>query len=132
LSLELRGVVTTYFAHSVSAPYCVTVRADVHLIQCPKIGVHFCREDTLQLSGWTRARRVVVLRRRLKGDVVLSPKDDPQGTLAFIESSVATAGYEYAVPPGTQGDLSHRPIIRFSRSPNSTAIARMPRTISMS
>lgn len=55
------------------------------------------REDTLQLSGWTRARRVVVLRRRLKGDVVLSPKDDPQGTLAFIESSVATAGYEYAV-----------------------------------
>ncbi len=55
------------------------------------------REDTLQLSGWTRARRVVVLRRRLKGDVVLSPKDDPQGTLAFIESAVATAGYEYAV-----------------------------------
>ena len=55
------------------------------------------REDTLQLSGWSRTRRVVVLRRRLKGDVVLSAKDDPQGTLAFIESHVATAGYEYAV-----------------------------------
>lgn len=39
-------------------------------------------------------RRVVVPRRRLKGDVVLSAKDDPQGTLAFMESAVATAGYE--------------------------------------
>ncbi|MHB8455155.1 MAG: transposase, partial [Acidiferrobacterales bacterium] len=55
------------------------------------------REDTLQLSGWSRTRRVIVLRRRLKGDVVLSAKDDPQGALAFIESAVATAGYEYAV-----------------------------------
>ncbi|MHB8353952.1 MAG: transposase [Burkholderiales bacterium] len=88
------------------------------------------REDTLPLSGWTRARRVVVLRRRLKGDVVLSPKDDPQGTLAFIESSVATAGYEYAIPSGTQGDSSHRPLIRFSRSLNSTAITPGLRTIS--
>ena len=88
------------------------------------------REDTLPLSGWTRARRVVILRRRLKGDVVLSTKGDPQGTLAFIETAVATAGYEYAVPSGTQGDSWLQPIIRFSRSPHSTGIVPGLRTIS--
>ena len=54
-------------------------------------------EDTLQLSGWSRARRVVVLRRKLTGEMLLSPQDDPQGSLAFIESEVPTARYEYAV-----------------------------------
>lgn len=51
----------------------------------------------LTLSGWSRARRVVVLRRPLRGEMLLAGKDDPQGQLAFIESDVPTVRYEYAV-----------------------------------
>ncbi len=54
-------------------------------------------EDTLALSGWSRARRVVVLRRKLTGEMLLTEKDDAQGTFAFIEGDVPTARYEYAV-----------------------------------
>ena len=55
------------------------------------------REDTLQLSGWSRPRRVIVLRRQIKGDVLVASQDDPQMTLAFIESKATAAAYEYAV-----------------------------------
>ena len=51
----------------------------------------------LTLSGWSRARRVVVLRRPLRGEMLLTRKDDPQGCLAFIDSDGPTARYEYAV-----------------------------------
>ena len=54
-------------------------------------------EDTLTLSGWSRARRVVVLRRKLTGEMLLTGKDDDQGQLAFIDSEIPTARYEYAV-----------------------------------
>ena len=54
-------------------------------------------EDTLTLSGWSRARRVVVLRRKLTGEMLLAGKDQNQGLLAFIEGDVPTARYEYAV-----------------------------------
>lgn len=54
-------------------------------------------EDSLTLSGWTRARRVVVLRRKLTGEMLLTGKDEPQGEFAFIEGDVPTARYEYAV-----------------------------------
>jgi hypothetical protein len=54
-------------------------------------------EDTLTLSGWTQARRVVVLRRKLTGELLLSAKDDDQGELAFIVGDIPTARYEYAV-----------------------------------
>lgn len=54
-------------------------------------------EDTLTLSGWSRARRVVVLRRKLTGELLLTGKDDLQEQFAFIESGVPTARYEYAV-----------------------------------
>jgi hypothetical protein len=53
-------------------------------------------EDSLTLSGWTRARRVVVLRRKLTGEMLLTGKDEPQGKFAFIEGDVPTARYEYA------------------------------------
>ena len=53
-------------------------------------------ETTLTLTGWCRARRVVVLRRALRGDVTLSEKS-PQAELAFIEAEVPTVRYEYAV-----------------------------------
>jgi hypothetical protein len=54
-------------------------------------------EESLMLSGWSRTRRVVVLRRKLTGEMLLTEKDEPQGSLAFIESHVPTARYEYAV-----------------------------------
>lgn len=53
-------------------------------------------QTTLQLTGWRRARRVVVLRRALRGDMMLAEKS-PQAELAFIEADVPTARYEYAV-----------------------------------
>jgi Transposase DDE domain group 1 len=54
-------------------------------------------EDTLTLSGWSRARRVVVLRRKLTGEMLITGKDEDQGQLAFIQSDIPTARYEYAV-----------------------------------
>jgi hypothetical protein len=54
-------------------------------------------EDSLSLSGWSRARRVVVLRRKLSGEMLLTEKDDAQGKFAFIEGDAPTARYEYAV-----------------------------------
>ena len=54
-------------------------------------------EDTLTLSGWSRARRVVVLRRKLTGELLITGKDEDQGELAFIQSDIPTARYEYAV-----------------------------------
>lgn len=54
-------------------------------------------EDTLTLSGWCRARRVVVLRRKLTGEMLVTGKDDCQDEFAFIESAKPTARYEYAV-----------------------------------
>lgn len=54
-------------------------------------------EEELQLSGWSRSRRVVVLRRKLTGEMLITGKDDRQGLLAFIESEAPTARYEYAV-----------------------------------
>lgn len=54
-------------------------------------------EDTLTLSGWSRARRVVVLRRKLTGEMLLNGKDERQDEFAFIEGDIPTARYEYAV-----------------------------------
>ena len=54
-------------------------------------------EDTLMLSGWSRTRRVIVLRRALTGEMLFAGKDDDQELLAFIESDVPTKRYEYAV-----------------------------------
>jgi Transposase DDE domain group 1 len=54
-------------------------------------------DDTLTLVGWSRARRVVVLRRKLTGELLLTGKEDLQEQFAFIETDVPTARYEYAV-----------------------------------
>ncbi|MHB1942429.1 MAG: transposase [Acidiferrobacteraceae bacterium] len=54
------------------------------------------REGELALSGWQKPRRIVVLRRRLKGEVVLSDEAH-QLALGFVESEVATHRYEYFV-----------------------------------
>jgi hypothetical protein len=54
-------------------------------------------EDTLRLSGWSRTRRVIVLRRTLTGERLLTGKDDDQGRFDFMESDVPTTRNEYAV-----------------------------------
>ncbi|MFO1204873.1 MAG: transposase [Burkholderiales bacterium] len=53
------------------------------------------QEGMIQLMGWSRARRIVILRRPLQGDVLLS--DEQQLCLAFVEKDVPAKGYEYAV-----------------------------------
>lgn len=54
-------------------------------------------EDTLTLTGWSRSRRVVVLRRTLSGEMLLTGTDDRQDEFAVIEGDIPTARYEYAV-----------------------------------
>jgi len=59
-------------------------------------------EDRLQLSGWSRERRVVVLRRRLKQDLVLTrkasaPADQMMLALAHDEVCDEADLWEYAV-----------------------------------
>ena len=56
------------------------------------------KESTVRLQGWSRQRRVIVLRQRLKGAVGLS-QSEPDGTpqLSFVEIGEATEVYEYSV-----------------------------------
>lgn len=53
------------------------------------------QEGKLQLNGWRHARRILVLRRALQGEVLLTDKQ--QLSLAFVEKDVPAKGYEYAV-----------------------------------
>jgi hypothetical protein len=59
------------------------------------------KDGRLRLSGWDAARRVVVLRRPLQGEVLIAQEDNGQGLLGFIEADrktgKRTTGYEYAV-----------------------------------
>ncbi|MDH4209388.1 MAG: transposase, partial [Anaerolineae bacterium] len=48
--------------------------------------------DRLTLSGWSRTRRVVVLRRPLTGELLMTEKDDEQERLAFIEPGFRSCG----------------------------------------
>ena len=57
------------------------------------------KEAELRLMGWSRARRVVLLRRRLAGDLAVPEGDDRQLRLSFVE--IERGGerqvYEFAV-----------------------------------
>ena len=53
------------------------------------------RDGMIQLSGWSKARRIVILRRPLRGEVLLT--DERQIQLAFVEKDIPAKGYEYAV-----------------------------------
>ena len=55
-------------------------------------------DEKMTLSGWTKERRVIVLRRPIKESIVLT-EGAPSGQtqLAFIESENPIAKYEYAV-----------------------------------
>ena len=54
-------------------------------------------EAALRLQGWSRARRVVVLRRRLPGAVALTRSDDGQGDLFWADAQPGTGVWEFAV-----------------------------------
>ena len=61
-------------------------------------------EDTVKLSGWDHARRVVILRRAVKQDLALTRKVENQLKLWLKDE--ATQAYEYAVlVTNTQYDL---------------------------
>ena len=60
------------------------------------------KDGELRLDGWSRLRRVVVLRCPLRGDALLA--DESQSMLAFIEANVPAKRYEYAV---LVTDLNH-------------------------
>jgi hypothetical protein len=53
------------------------------------------KNGELRLDGWSRARRVMVLRRTLRGEALLA--DESQGVLGFVEANVPAKRYEYAV-----------------------------------
>ena len=59
------------------------------------------KDGELRLSGWDAPRRVVVLRRPLQGEMLITQDDNGQGLLGFIEADrkmgKRTTGYEYAV-----------------------------------
>ena len=54
-------------------------------------------EGELRLTGWSRARRVVVLRRRVKGSLAVEKEDEGQQALHFIDHADAIKLWEYAV-----------------------------------
>jgi hypothetical protein len=56
------------------------------------------REDTLRLQGWSRQRRVVILRRRLKEGLTVASRDrGGQLALGFVEIEAQSEVYEYGV-----------------------------------
>jgi len=59
------------------------------------------KDGQLRLCGWQEPRRVVVLRRPLKDELLLAQEDNGQGLLGFVEADRKAGkritGYEYAV-----------------------------------
>lgn len=58
-------------------------------------------DSRLALTGWAESRRVIVLRRPIKGEMVIAGEDNGQQVLGFIEADRRAGkqitGYEYAV-----------------------------------
>jgi len=55
-------------------------------------------EDSILLTGWTKSRRAIVIRRKLKNDIALSDeRTDRQMQLAFVDAKSPAEKYEYAV-----------------------------------
>lgn len=59
------------------------------------------KDGALRLAGWQEKRRVIVLRRPLRNEMLIAQEEDGQGLLGFIEADRAAGkratGYEYAV-----------------------------------
>ena len=83
------------------------------------------KESAVRLTGWSRERRVIVLRRRLKGALGLAQSDE-DGTpqLSFTEIGEATEVY------GIFRFWSPRSRKKLKRSASSIAIAAMEKIFS--
>jgi hypothetical protein len=56
------------------------------------------KESTVRLEGWSRQRRAIVLRRRVKGTLAASVTDEHgQRKLSFVEVGAEAEVYEYSV-----------------------------------
>lgn len=57
------------------------------------------KEDVLQLQGWEKARRVVVVRRHISADHIIGVEYEKEGqqSLAFIDGPEDLKAYEYSV-----------------------------------
>jgi hypothetical protein len=56
------------------------------------------KESILRLDGWSRQRRVIVLRRRVKGNLAVSSNDDTgQQRLSFVDVDADAEVHEYSV-----------------------------------
>ena len=71
-------------------------------------------EAELRLHGWSRTRRVVVLRRLMPGTVALTRSDDGQGDLFWADAKPGTSVWEFAVL-ATSLDLEVRSIAQLYR-----------------
>jgi hypothetical protein len=87
-------------------------------------------EDTLRLAGWSRTRSVIVLRRPLTGEMLMTGTDADQSRFDFMESEVPTKRYEYAVLAvfrnwrgcaAKNAVISRRPSARSSPHPDTRA-----------
>ncbi len=89
----------------------------------------------LRLTWWSRQRRVIVLRRKLRSGVMASARDaSDQLRLSFAEVEDDTELWEHAVLV-TSLDMANsgaRGTMKCSRSPSSTLIAPIARMCSMS
>ena len=55
------------------------------------------KESTVRLEGWSRQRRAIVLRRRMRGTLTASVTDHGQQKLPFVEVGADAEVYEYGV-----------------------------------
>jgi Transposase DDE domain group 1 len=56
------------------------------------------KESLLRLEGWSRQRRVIILRRRVKGDLAVSSDEvSGQQRLSFVDVDTGADVYEYSV-----------------------------------
>jgi hypothetical protein len=85
------------------------------------------KEATLRLAGWSRARRVVLLRRRLARELAVAERDDGQLRLSFLE--VTPQGERQIYEVAVLVTLLEAEILTW---PNSIATAPTARTPSTS
>lgn len=74
-------------------------------------------DEEISLRGWTKKRRVIVLRRRIKESVVIetNPLPPAQAKLALLDTSSPVANYEYAVLVTSMKDKEIYTISQFYR-----------------
>ena len=58
---------------------------------------YYGMESELKLLGWSRSRRVIVLRRPIPGKILLQKKGKDQVEMSFLDTEGEVAKYEYAV-----------------------------------